>query len=167
MRPYHTHISPFPCIQKSNGNDNFFARAKHDIEQLNDDCALYWKRTLAAASQPAVHNLLAKRHHILRVKRFAEGFFVKCNPRQTATMCNDSNYQNYNSIYEAAKRSRYINSLPLLPVHCTPIDGDANSLPLIFEDKYENLTDALNDGKGNLIFFFSILFLFSWGSQSS
>lgn len=88
--------------------------------------------------------MLAKRHHILRVKRFAEGFFVKSNARQTATMCNDSNYQNYNAIYEAAKRSRYINSLPLLPVHCTPIDGDANSLPLIFEDKYEGLTETLN-----------------------
>lgn len=103
-----------------------------------------WKRTLAAASQPAVHNFLAKRHHTLRVQRFAEGFFVKCNARQTATMCNDSNYQNYNAIYEAAKRSRYINSLPLLPVHCTPIDGDGNSLPLIFEDKYESLTDTPN-----------------------
>lgn len=105
---------------------------------------MYWKRLLAASAQPSVHNLLAKRHHILRLKRFAEGFFVKSNARQTATMCNDSNYQNYNAIYEAAKRSRYINSLPLLPVHCTPIDGDANSLPLIFEDKYEGLTETLN-----------------------
>lgn len=120
-------------------------QAKADIDELCADCALYWKRTLAAASQSAVYNLLAKRHHILRVKRFAEGFFVKSNPRQAATMCNESNYQNYNAIYEAAKRSRYINSLPLLPVHCIPIDGDANSLPLIFEDKYENNLPQFDD----------------------
>lgn len=130
--------------QKCNSDENFLQKAKADLKQLCDDCSLCWKRTLAAASQPSVHSLLAKRHHRLRVKRFAEGFFVKSNARQTATMCNDSNYQNYNAIYEAAKRSRYINSLPLLPVHCTPIDGDANSLPLIFEDKYEGLTESMN-----------------------
>lgn len=131
-------------FQNCKSDESFLSRASYELRQLCDDCELCWKRTLAATSQPAVHSLLAKRHHTLRVKRFSEGFFVKCNSRQTATMCNDSNYHNYNAIYEAAKRSRYINSLPLLPVHCTPIDGDANSLPLIFEDKYEGLTETLN-----------------------
>ncbi|XP_031632472.1 protein FAM135A isoform X2 [Contarinia nasturtii] len=131
--------------KKCNSDENFLQKAKADLKQLCDECSLCWKHALTVGSQPSVHSLLAKRHHILRVKRFAEGFFVKSNARQTATMCNDSNYQNYNAIYEAAKRSRYINSLPLLPVHCTPIDGDANSLPLIFEDKYEGLTESTNN----------------------
>lgn len=95
-------------MQKGNSDESFLSRARSDIKQLCEDCALCWKRTLAAATQPSVHSLLAKRHHTLRVKRFAEGFFVKSNARQTATMCNDSNYHNYNAIYEAAKRSRYI-----------------------------------------------------------
>lgn len=119
---------------------------------------MYWKRTLAASYQPAVHNLLAKRHHTLRVKRFAEGFFVKNNPRQTATMCCDTNYQNYNAIYEAAKRSRYINSLPLLPVHILSVDGDANSLPLIFEDKYDNIADMID---ARSMPYYSILYVYN------
>lgn len=97
---------------------------------------MFWRRVLVASTQPSVHTLLAKKHHILRVKRFAECFFVMENPRHSAAGCYDSNYQNYVAIAEMARRSRYMQTLPPLPVHCTPIDGESSSMPLIFEDRY-------------------------------
>ncbi|XP_065360816.1 protein FAM135B isoform X1 [Calliphora vicina] len=116
--------------------EDFAIKANSDIAQLCAECIMFWRRVLIASTQPSVHTLLAKKHHILRVRRFSEGFFVMENPRHAAAGCYDSNYQNYIAISEMARRSRYMQTLPPLPVHCTPIDGDTNSMPLIFEDRY-------------------------------
>lgn len=84
----------------------------------------------------------------LQVKRFAEGFFVLENPRTSAAGCYDANYQSYQAVSEAARRSRYLASLPPLPVHCPEVDGDLHSLPLIFEDQYADMQQRhRNSGK--------------------
>ncbi|XP_034937509.1 uncharacterized protein [Chelonus insularis] len=111
-----------------------------DIAQLCAQNIVLWNIFLEAFTrQEAVHQHLARIHHQLRVKRFAEGFFVLENPRTSAAGCYDANYQSYQAVSEAARRSRYLASLPPLPVHCPELDGDLNTLPLIFEDQYADM----------------------------
>lgn len=93
-----------------------------------------------------MHTLLTVRHQTLRVRRFAEGFFVAENPRQLAGAV-DPNYVHYGAMAELARRSRYMVTLPPLPVHCTALDGDANSLPMIFEDRYKELVPPYSRGR--------------------
>ncbi|XP_044020211.1 uncharacterized protein LOC122860456 [Aphidius gifuensis] len=111
-----------------------------DIAQLCAQNIVLWNIFLEAFTrQEVIQQHLARIHHQLRVKRFAEGFFVLENPRMSAAGCYDANYQNYQAVSEAARRSRYLAALPPLPVHCPEVDGDINSLPLIFEDQYSDM----------------------------
>ncbi|CAB0010027.1 unnamed protein product, partial [Nesidiocoris tenuis] len=62
-------------------------------------------RNLLAAIQQRTAFLHSEAHwERLRVKRFAEGFFVLDNPRQSAAGCYDQNYQTYLAVSELAKR---------------------------------------------------------------
>ncbi|XP_074025600.1 protein FAM135A isoform X3 [Leptinotarsa decemlineata] len=89
----------------------------------------------------AIQQHLSKKHHNLRVRRFAELFFSIYNPRHLAFGCNDATYQNYLVIAEVARRSKYMQMLPPLPIHCVPLDGESSTLPVIFEDQYQDPYD--------------------------
>ncbi|CAH0729940.1 unnamed protein product, partial [Brenthis ino] len=116
--------------------------AAHDIARLCAEVTLRWRAFLHHTSdRPHVHHALAARHHALRIKRFSECFFVLDNPRHSLAGCYDSNYQSYQSVGEAARRSRYLALLPPLPVHCIALDGDPHIMPIIFEDRYQDTAE--------------------------
>ncbi|XP_018577875.1 protein FAM135A isoform X2 [Anoplophora glabripennis] len=86
----------------------------------------------------AIQQHLSKKHHSLRVRRFAELFFLVYNPRSSAFGCYETNYQKYLVIAEIARRSKYMQMLPPLPVHCVALDGETATMPVIFEDQYQD-----------------------------
>ncbi|OXB63455.1 hypothetical protein ASZ78_008871 [Callipepla squamata] len=111
-----------------------------DLAWLCSHLLTLWTQFLEVATlHPEVTAYLTQEHHMLRVRRFSEAFFYTEHDKLAVLTFQEGLIQSHAQISTEIRNSEYFTSMPPLPAECLDIDGDWNTLPVIFEDRYMDL----------------------------
>ncbi|XP_066571944.1 protein FAM135B [Amia ocellicauda] len=124
-------------LQVQNSHDKVAEQISRDLTQLCSHLTALWSQFLeAVVPQAEVMSYLVQEHHTLRVRRFSEAYFFTEHPKIASLTFQEELIQRHSQIASEVRSSEYLTRMPPLPVECLDIDGDWNTLPIIFEDRY-------------------------------
>lgn len=117
---------------------DYVTMVESDLTYLSSLCRLQFEQFLkVTVGNKRLSRHLAEEHHIHRIRRFAEGFFLISRSRDAMKNNMDSICDTFNQVSDSIRRSAYFQLLPTCHVECKSLDGEASTLPIIFEENFD------------------------------
>ncbi|XP_020741520.2 protein FAM135B isoform X1 [Odocoileus virginianus] len=124
-------------LQMLNNPEKIAEQIRKDLAWLASRLTALWTQfldTVTLHSKVTTH--LTQEHHTLRVRRFSEAFFYMEHQKLAVLTFQENLIQTHSQLSLDIRNSEYLTTMPPLPAECLDIDGDWNTLPVIFEDRY-------------------------------